>query len=107
MARNWRRLMSGSAISPKLTLRKSAPASPPQSGSALISDLLEKSHFIEAKFASIERIVGRSKQVALVAKRNLDRHELWWQRHSALASEGLESYQRCMKRRRAVRASGR
>jgi hypothetical protein len=107
MGRIWRRLISGSAISPKLTLRKSAPASPPQSGSAHISDLLEKSHFIEAKLASIERIVGRSKQVALVAKRNLDRHELWWQRHNALASEGLKQHQRCIKRQRAIQASRR
>jgi hypothetical protein len=69
-----------------------------------VSDPLDITPLLDAKVAAVKGIVARSKQAAVWAKEDLDKHERWLQCHRVLAAEGLKRHQRWLKRRRTVRA---
>ncbi|MGC2409727.1 MAG: hypothetical protein WA441_06990 [Methyloceanibacter sp.] len=69
-----------------------------------MSDPLDITHLIDAKVAAVKRTVAWSKQVAVWAKEDLDKHERWLQGYRVLAAEDLKRHQRRLKRRRTIRA---
>ncbi len=67
-----------------------------------MSDRLDIVRLIDAKVTASRRTVIRSKQLAEVAKDDLNTHEEWLGRHRRQAEEEREKYQRRLRRRRRL-----
>ncbi len=67
-----------------------------------MSNVSDKIHLVDAKTAAAT--VAWSKEVVVSANRELERHELWLERHHKVYSEALKECQRQLKRQNLISA---
>jgi hypothetical protein len=67
-----------------------------------VSNVSDKTHLVDAKTTAAT--VAWSKEVVVSANRELERHELWLERHHEIYSEALKECQRQLKRQYLISA---